>query len=250
MMKKTTWTLLLAGALLGASTLSAQVTVLVDLGNDSSFRGASVPNPDVNGNYWNSVWSAAFYPDLIDIDGNATVIDFGFSTAGGTDSYNGPAGDTTVNGPADSVYNAVALGNLGVDEAVYDFYVNSTFQIQALDPTKTYDLTFYSSHKFSADDATVFTVYTDNTYSTPVASVSLNHQTPGSPWLHNQDTVATLSGLSPQTGNILYVGFAGSGGNSGYLNAMSITAVPEPSTFALYAGLLALGLIVYRRRRS
>lgn len=205
---------------------------------------------DENGNYWNSVWSGAYYPNLTDINGAATVIDLGFSSASGTDSFNGPAGDTTVNGPTDSVYNAVALGNMGADEAVFDYYVNSTFQIQGLDPTKTYDLTFFASRKFATDSTTVFTVYTDNTFTTAVASVSLNHQNPSATWQHNQDTVAILTGLSPQTSNILYVGFEGAGGNSGYLNTLQISEVPEPSTFALYAGFLALGFILWRRNRS
>ncbi|NDV62804.1 hypothetical protein G0Q06_10110 [Puniceicoccales bacterium CK1056] len=250
-MNNTSRTLLLAGALLGASILSAQVTVLVDFGNDSSFRGASVDaggaGIDENGNYWTSVWSGAFYPNMVDSTGSATTIDFGFDGApAGTDYFNGPSGSTA--DPTATVYNATALGDLGADEAVYDYYVSGRFQIQGLDPTKTYDLAFFGSHKFSTDDATVYTVYTDNTYTTSVASVSLNVQTPGSPWLHNQDTVASLTGLSPQTSNILYVEFAGSGGNSGYLNAMQITEVPEPSTYALYAGFLALGMILFRRR--
>lgn len=65
---------------------------------------------------------------------------------------------------------------------------------------------------------------------------------------HNQDTVATISGLTPQAGNALYIGFAGAGGNEGYLNAMQIDVVPEPNTLLL-AGLGGLLLATLRQRR-
>ena len=44
--------IVLTGALI--STAHAE-TVLVDFGNNDSFRGVSVPAPDSNGHYWNSI---------------------------------------------------------------------------------------------------------------------------------------------------------------------------------------------------
>lgn len=209
--------------------------LLIDFGNNSSYRGISVPFPDSKGHYWTSVHAGAFYADLIDINGAATAIDFGFTTAGGSDSYNGPAGATSSG--ADYINTSIdtnALGNLGIKEAAFDYYTSSSFQIQGLDPAYTYNLTFYGSHKFSTDSTTVYSVYTDNTFSTPVASTNLNIQNPAQTWLHNSNTVATIKGLVPQTGNILYVKYAGSNGGNGYLNAMQIEAVPPPFTTGLY----------------
>ena len=235
---------LLTAIALTAGTASAQ-TVLVDFGNDSSYRGASVPGGvDGNGNHWNSSWSGAYYANMVDTAGNATDIDLGFSAAAGTDYFNGPSGGTQ--DPSTVDIDAAALGNLGVNEAVYDFYVNSTFEIQGLDASKTYDLTFYSAHKFSTDSETFFGIYTDNTYTTLVSSGTLQHQDPDSPWLHNRDTTLTLSGLSPQTFDILYVKFEGADGNSGYLNAMSISVVPTPATLGIFG---LAGLVTARRRR-
>ena len=199
------------GCGLGVSADAA--TVLVDFGNNSSFRGVSVVNPDANGNYWNSLFPGVFNTNLIDIDNNATAIDLGFETPVGTDSFNGPAGATSLPPIAAEVaatdIDAAALGNLGIKEAAFDFAASpgaadnrTRFQIQQLDPAMTYTLTFFGSHKFSTDDATVYSVYTDDTYSTLVASTSLNVQQPGSPNLHNRDTVATISGLSPQASSI------------------------------------------------
>jgi hypothetical protein len=116
-----------------------------------------------------------------------------------------------------------------------------------LDPTKRYNLTFFGSHKFSTDDATVYSVFTDNTYTTLVGSASLNVQQPGSPNLHNRDQVATISNLSPQASDILYVQFVGSAGGLGYLNDLQISVIPEPSAICLLV--IGVGLIFGCRRR-
>ncbi len=230
-----------AVALVAAASMARAESVLIDFGNNTSFRGATTPNPDPNGNNWNSVDSSVFWPGLIDTTGAATSINFGFSSASGTDYFNGPSGATQ--DPTATVYDAVALGDLGVNEAVYDYYVNSTFEIQNLDPTKLYNLTFYGSHKFNNDNVTRYTVYTDDTLSTVVDSIDLEVGVNGD---HNQDTVVTLTNLSPQAFNILYVGFEGASGGNGYLNALRIDVVPEPASL-LMLGLGGLALI--RRRR-
>lgn len=223
------WLLLLTGLLI--PTASGQ-TILIDFGNASSWRGVTTPSPDINGHYWNSVWSGAYYPNLLDISGNPTSVNFGFAIggAGGTDSYNGPAGVTS-NPPtpaqiAAADIDAAALGNLGIKEAAMDFYDSSRFEIQGLDPTKTYNLTFFGSHKYSDDEITVYSVCTDNTYSATVASAQLNvADAPNSP-NHNRDTVVTISDLDPQTANTLYIKFVGINGNLGYLNCMQIEEAP------------------------
>jgi hypothetical protein len=241
-----------------AVTAQAQ-TVLIDFGNNDSFRGVSVPNPDSNGNNWNSLVPGFFYTDLIDTTGAPTTIDFGFSTPVGTDSFNGPAGATSFPDPTPAEIAATdidhaALGNLGVNEAAIDFAASpggadnrTRFEIQQLDPARTYTLTLFGSHKFSDADTTVYSVYSDNTYTTVVGTASLNVQTPGSPNLHNRDTVATIAGLAPQASDILYVEFVGTNNNLGYLNSLQITCIPEPSTLLLLAG--GMGLVFGFRRR-
>jgi hypothetical protein len=202
-----------------------ETVILIDFGNDTSYRGASVNNPDGNDNNWNSVNhdNGGFYPNLIEVSGTPTSIALDFTSVTGTDFYNGPSG--TTEDPAACVYNAAALGDLGVDEAVYDYYVTPVFQLQGLDPSRTYDITFFGSHKYNptGNDTTVYTVYTDSSLTTAVASTSL---LVGSGAAHNEDTVATLSGLSPQAGNILYVEAIGASGGNGYLNALKITVNP------------------------
>lgn len=133
------------GILLSLVAVAGAETVLVDFGNNSSYRGTNVTNPDVNGRYWNSVHSGAFHANLVDHSNQVTAIDLGFDAAPGTDNYNGPGG----------AFDASGLGMLGVTNAVNDYYISSRFQLQGLDMSRTYTLTFYGSHKYSTDDATV-----------------------------------------------------------------------------------------------
>jgi hypothetical protein len=231
--------LVAATMLLAAQVPAHAQTLLVDFGNDTSFRGLSVNNPDSNGNYWNSLQPGLFYENLIDVANNATTIDLGFDTPVATDSYNGPAGPTSEETLESDVQltniDAAALGNLGGSfEGVFDFAAGYNgqehfpvrFQIQGLNPSATYDLTFFGSHSFSDDATTVYTLYTDSTYTTPVASASLLVQDPF--FTPNRDRLATIEGVSPQTDNILYVEFVGETGNGGYLNAMQIEATAGP----------------------
>lgn len=223
-------------------------TVLFDFGNDASYRGVSVTNPDINGNYWNSLRTGVFYPDLLDKTGAATTIDFGFSTGVATDSYNGPAGPTTAAGKNFEVFlteiNSEALGDQGILAAAFDYVAGPSlpsdnqvrFEIQQLDPTKRYELSFFGSHKYSIDATTVYSVYSDNTYTTLVDTVSLNVQDLVDASLHNQDTLAVLSGLAPQAENILYVEFVGSNGGDGYLNSLKLVATDAPVTVGDFNG--------------
>src|SRR5262249_22536798 len=134
-----------------------------------------------------------------------------------------------------------ALGDLGIKEAAIDFAASpgapndnhTRFQIQGLNPSEKYTLTLFGSHKFSSDSNTVYTIFSDSTYSTPVATTNLNVQNPGDPSMHNRDQVAVLSNLSPQANNILYFQFIGSTGNLGYLNSFELKGVPEPSSLFL-----------------
>lgn len=149
-------------------------------------------------------------------------MDFGFSSATGTDFFNGPAG--TVQDPSASSYDATALGLLGVDEAVFDFYVSSTFQLQNLEVGRSCRLTFFGSHKFNNDDVTRYSIYSDDTFTQEVTGVD---PLVGNGAQHNQDEFAVLENLQPDTNGNLYVGFRGANGGNGYLNALKVEVVNE-----------------------
>jgi hypothetical protein len=227
--------------------LSAQAeTVLLDLGNDGTWRAVSVTSPDVNGNHWNSV-GHAYQPNLVDTAGNATSIAYAPVAPYGTDSYNGPAGDTSAH-PAtigNTLINAAALGNLGVIEAAYDFLDHGALEIQGLDNTKTYNLTIYGSHKYDVPGISTYEIHTDNSFSSVVASTTLAHNDEtitGFEWEHNQDRVATIAGVAPQASDILYLKF------DGYVNAIELEVIPEPGTLGLL-GIAGAGMFIARRMR-
>jgi len=214
--------------------------VLIDFGNNDSYSGVSQIGADSNGNFWNSVWSGAFYANLVDTTGTATAINFGFTTPGNTGSYNGPAGVTSnplTLAEIDAVeIDSYLLGPLGgAKRGAIDFYVDSTFQIQGLDPNKTYQLAFFGSHKYNNNNVTRYTTYTDDTSTVPVSSVDLLVGVFGA---HNQGQVAVLDNVSPQQNGIIYVGFTGADdAGSGYLNTMMVVEIPSSgTTFAQWSG--------------
>jgi hypothetical protein len=164
---------------------AADQSVLIDFGNDSSYNGAAVVNPDGNGNYWNSVWSGAFYADLVDAANQATPVDVGFDADGGTDSFNGPAG----------AVNAAALGSLGgATNAVNDYYVDRQLPDPGPQPLPHLRA---SPSSAPTSSARMTPRCTRSTRTAPtrqlVARASLNVQVPGTPGLHNSNTVVTLA---------------------------------------------------------
>lgn len=213
-------------------------SVLIDFGNDTSYRGTNVVNPDGNGNVWNSVDASQYWPDMRAVNGTTTTVGFGFGSAGNTDYFNGPSGATE--DPAAVEIDASALGLLGANEAAYDYFASSTFTIQGLDPAKTYTLTFFGSKKYADDPTTVYTVYSSNDYLEVVASAELDVATPAQNWLHNSNQVAQIKNVAPQFANSLWIGYQGSTGGVGYLNALLIEEyvppAPEAMTFLIDFG--------------
>ena len=199
----------------------------------------------------------------MDSDGVATTIDWAPDGLGGVDSFNGIAGatsDPVTAGEIASAQSALDAGSVGVfavAEAAMDFYVSNNgtsnvgrFQLQQVSAGQAYDLTFYGARQFTgANTQTTYSVFDDAAYSNLLGSVTLTHGDGGAN--ANVDNVATLSGLTgpSNSNNIFYVQWEGAvDSTAGYINAMSISAVPEPSTLlVLAAG--GLTLLLLRRFR-
>jgi hypothetical protein len=214
-------------------------TLLLDFGDNDSYRGTNTPSPDNQGHYWNDLGINLIGNPLVltNAAGAATAITFMFdasnpaytnsSSGFGTDSYNGPAGPTdSCFCPSNCVFCPSCLGYLGDTNAVFDYFVSAHFLLQNMNPAHQYSLTFFGSHKYSFDATTVYSVYSDPNYSVLVASTNL---LVGAGAAQNEDTVAVISPISPQTNGTMYVKFIGSNGNLGYLNCMQVVDLTPPN---------------------
>jgi hypothetical protein len=199
-------------------------------GSASCYRGTNVPSPDSNGHYWNSVDPGHVFSGMSNTTGQATSLGMQFDYSNGNDSYNGPAG-TTFN-PNDVAINNAALGDLGYNWGVYHYFVNTDFELQGLNPSVQYTLTFFGSHAYSTDTATTYSIYPNSSYSSAIASVSQDVQSPSNAGQWNENLVAVLSNVSPQANGTIYVGFVGAQGDLGYLNALEVQATSTNSSSA------------------
>ncbi len=220
-------------------------TILIDFGTDATFRGASVPSPDGNGNSWNSLDSFAFNTNLLDAAGVGTGVNLGFSRLEGTDSFNGPLTDAGGLGDPSLPGLGAGLGDLAVGEAAFDYFVNPRFDIFNLDDSAQYEVTLYGGRKFGDGNTSNYQILSDNS-ATPVtlASLDLDHANAGN-FIANTDTVVSAI-VTPGGGGTLTIDVSGGlDGGSGYINAMSIRLIPSPASMAL----LGLGGLAATRRR-
>ncbi len=218
-------------------------TVLIKMGDNQTLNGTNAPSPDIHGHYWNSVDSSQFFPVLTNIDGTvgrtwAAAFGFEVGKVGNTDANNGPAGPVPPGTPANCVIDTNALGNLGIQQAVYNYYVNSEFELQNLYPSRTYTLTFFGSHSASPSDYTVYSIFTNSAYTMLETAVAEYAQYPANPSVPNSNMVVSATVLPPQNGT-LYVQFLGTNtvnggigtnGAGGYLNCMQLTQGPSTNT--------------------
>ena len=215
---------------------------LVDFGTDDTNRGLSVQNLDVAGNYWN-LRGYGDLPNMWTIDNRASTIDLIGPAAFDNDSYNGPAGATDAltleTDVTNTAFNAAALGDLGITNAVFDFFqgVGLTMELQDLDPTMKYDLIFFGSKKYdTVDPITTYSVTDSN--GVVLSSADLIVGDGG--LAHNQDAVASIGGVSPDAANRIYITFAGKFGGAGVLNAMKIVSYSGLSGYETWSNEYAL----------
>ena len=248
--------ILTTAALLGLMATSPAQTVLIDFGNTTTFRGVTSP-----GN-WNSM-AFGFAANLVDSNGNVTTIDWAPNGFGGTDSFNSIVGPTS-NPPSDGEILAAqnklsaSLGPLALGQAAIDFFQSNNgatgvgrFQLQQVTAGQSYNLTFYGTKQYvsAGNEQTRYSVFDDSLYTSLLGTGSLTTGTTGDGG--NGNSVLTLENLvgPSNANNIFYVQWEGVNDSTmGYINSMSIEAVPEPSTYALLAAAGA-AFAGYRLRR-
>lgn len=114
-----------------------------------------------------------------------------------------------------------------------------TLTFSGLDNSTTYDLLFYGSRGNNGSNSSFAVTGAGGTVNTGIANV-----------FNNSSLTASAAGISPNSGEISVVyGFPSTGSSA--LNAMSLSAVPEPSTIGLLglAGGSFLAFQIHRRRQ-
>jgi len=171
---------------------------------------------------------------MIDSTGAATSVDMYFMDFSSGASSGIGAADfnvaTTVGQPQSATRDTMYLNKSGSS-------ASATFQLRNLTPNASYDLTFYAGIDAERND-TDWTV--DGT------TVSLNPD-------NNTSQTVTISGAQANASgiiSILWESNTGSASNTAaHWNSFEITAVPEPSAYALLAALTATSAVALRRRR-
>jgi hypothetical protein len=211
-----------------------------------ALRGLSNPSPDSMGHYWNSL-DTNYYVNpvvLTNAAGAATAMTVQFDLSNpaftnaasgfGADDYNGPCTPLGAlpTSASNAVINTAALGYLGYSNAVCNYYVNSHFILQGMNPAHQYTLTFFGSHAYNSgtgggpltgdgDPVTVYDVYSDSGYSSLIASTNLCI---GGGYYQDWNThrLAVIGPIYPSASGAMYIDFVGAQGDLGYLNDMQI----------------------------
>jgi hypothetical protein len=123
----------------------------------------------------------------------------------------------------------------------------TTLSISGLAPLTTYQVRLWT-HNRNNDNNSWFAWW--NTTNGTGASASLvgSLQNVATPTYTSNTQFSVIGSVLSDAGGVIRFGqVVGSGGPTGIINGFQV--IPEPSTYAMLAGALALGLVAWRRRR-
>ena len=237
-MKKFASATMVGIALAWTATVQAE-TILIDMpGYDTVAQYGTArpaPSPDSMGRYWNAATDNGFtvgyaVTDAVDSAGNATTVDLNV-----INGFSSEYGGFLTSGLSSSVIT-------DWDAAVTEDYwflspsnITAQMRIEGLMGDGLYDLTFYGSRNTGTDQ------FMDVTIGETTQSYN-GRGTAG-------EGLTTFSSVAANGDGEILVDFdIPSGTSFGYLGAIQVVAVPEPSTAALLC-FAAAGLLFVLRRR-
>lgn len=218
----------------------AQEAVLFDF-------GATLTTSPTNGNYWNNLPSGPSFTNFVTISNTASTWSLTFTS---NVAY---GGGTWAPSPTASlgVFNVATATTDGIYYATNDiaYPAGITFKLGGLDTAKSYNFDLYAGRDSTTTRITKYTVTgtnsTNGTLTTSGTGIGIGGVN------YNNFEFLSLSNITPDGSGQIFVNLEGTTGGLGYLNAMQVTAVPEPATSALLAlsGVAFAGYIIRRRAR-
>lgn len=222
-------------------------TLLVDFGNNGT-NGSQTPSPS-GGNYWNNSFNGGYtVTNMVTTSNGTTTIDLTYTTAVATNTA------ALSVGAAPSPFNITTAYEDAIFTTGTTAGTGITVRFSQLDLSKTYKFTLFGSRSAADSRTTNFEMVgaTTSTGSLQTSGTNLG----GSGINYNNSSVLVLggvSGLAPNASSQIDLTlFATSTDTNkfGYLNAMQIEVIPEPTSAMLIGlGLAGMAVAIRRRRR-
>jgi hypothetical protein len=251
-------TALVATSLASLTPHASASTLLIDFGRHNGNDGNATSNPDANGNFWNNasadsgdfeIPNGLSFGSLVDTTNAATSIEIEATSIWRSNGRNNGG----LLAPDDAL-----LGDFAIGTATEDYWFTeaggspalgntSSLTISGLDLSRTYDFRLFGTRNTTS---TRITEYVFEGANGPFsASLTTSGENIGNDGAYdgNDDTIISIAGVAPNASGEIDFTLNATEGDFGYLGALEISSVPEPSVGLLGTLLLPFAM---RRRRS
>ena len=240
-------------------TLKVGQKLLFDFGPNNGGGGDATNGPDANGNRWNNWFDLNPVVDVTSGEHKAHLINASGADTGIRLTL---TAEFKANGKQPGFLanpDPARLGDLAVATATEDYFYSSAdnkrgggddddgggFMLDGLDPKLAYDFAFFGSRDNAETRITEYLVTGDNAVRTTLQTSGTGIGSDGSNI--NDDEIAYARGIRPDQFGQVFVDLTLVQGSFAYLNALQVTAVPEPASAVIVPALG--GLLLARRPR-
>ena len=245
-----------------ANAMRRGESLLFDFGPLDSDDGEGTASPDVRGNYWNNWYDPTDGGrDILPGEHKGHLVETGGRDTGVALTLTAQFESNGKRNGGLATPSEALLGDLAVGTATVDYFFSTGddqqgggndddgggFMLSGLDPTLEYEFAFFGSRNTTETRITEYKVLGDGEW---VAQLQTSGDNIGADGTYdgNNDEIALVTGVRPDEFGQVFVDMTLIQGQFAYINAMQVTAVPEPASAAVVIGLGA-GTLLRRRRR-